>query len=336
VQDRIKNLAYYLHAFKTLRRDYKKGGAPHKPVLLLSIIQLFESGVIDSNRIFISPELVGTFKSTWNALVSTGHDMIFALPFYHMQSEPFWQLFPNAGCEKWIEAKGSMRSFGNLNTAVAYAQIDNELFELLKEKDSREVLKYTLLEKYFPDTRVNLTGGGSGYITEITNEILQEGAETYRTRIQELKRRLDEDTYQEEIFVRSGIFKREVPRIYNHTCCISGLRVDATINVTMVDACHIVPFSISYDDTITNGLALCPNLHRAFDRGLIAISDDYRVIVSDAFVEDESSYSIRQFAGKEILLPGRREWWPERGKVEWHREWVGKTQVPSSKFQGAF
>jgi len=88
-----------------------------------------------------------------------------------------------------------------------------------------------------------------------------------------------------------------LPKIYNIKCCIFGLRVDATINVTMVDACHIVPFSISYDDTITNGLALCPNLHRAFDRGLIAISDDYRVVVSDAFVEDESSYSIRQFAG---------------------------------------
>jgi putative restriction endonuclease len=69
---------------------------------------------------------------------------------------------------------------------------------------------------------------------------------------------------------------------------------------------------------------------------LISISDDYRVLVSDAFVEDESRYSIRQFAGKEILLPGRREWWPEREKVEWHREWVGKTQVPSSKFHGSF
>lgn len=313
----FKTLTYYIYAFKNLRRDYKKGGAPHKPVLLLSIIQLFDCKQIDSERIYITPELVGTFKSTWNALVITGHDMIFALPFYHMKSEPFWKLIPNAGCEKWIEAKGSMRSFGNLNTAVAYAQIDIELFELLKEKDSREVLKYSLLEKYFPDTKDNLSGGGNGYITTITNEMLQEGAETYRTRIQELKSRLDEETYQEEIFVRSGIFKREVPKIYNNTCCISGLRVDATINVSMVDACHIVPFSISYDDTITNGLALCPNLHRAFDRGLIAIDDDYRVLVSDAFVEEESSYGIRQFAGKEILLPVRKEWWPDVEKLRW-------------------
>lgn len=309
----------YLHAFKTLRRDYKKGGAPHKPVLLLSIIQLFENKQIDSEKIFITPELVGTFKSTWNALVTTGHDMIFALPFYHMKSETFWQLIPNAGCEKWIEAKGSMRSFGNLITAVAYAQIDIELFELFKEKDSREVLKYTLLDKYFPETKDNLSGGANGYIATLTNEMFQEGAETYRTRIQELKSRLDEGTYQEEIFVRSGIFKREVPKIYNNTCCISGLRVDATINVTMVDACHIVPFSISFDDTITNGIALCPNLHRAFDRGLITISEDYRVIVSGWFVEEESCYGIRQFAGKEILLPVRKEWWPDVEKLRWRK-----------------
>jgi putative restriction endonuclease len=160
--------------------------------------------------------------------------------------------------------------------------------------------KGLILLSSFPVTRNNLTGGGSGYITEITNEILQEGAETYRTRIQELKRRLDEDTYQEEIFVRCGIFKREVLRIYNHTCCISGLRVDATINVTMVDACHIVPFSISYDDTITNGLALCPNLHRAFDRGLIAISDDYKVVVSEGKSKAQNSKAkIQRVSGEQ-------------------------------------
>jgi putative restriction endonuclease len=323
----FKTLAYYIHAFRTLRRDYKRGGAPHKPVLLLSIIQLFDSGVIDNSRIYITPELVGTFKSTWTTLVRTNHDMLFTLPFYHMRSEQFWHLIPNAGCEKWIEAKGSMRSFSNLNTAVAYAQIDIDLFELLLEKESREVLKYLLLDKYFPDTKDNLSGDGGGYIITLTNEMLQAGTETYRTRIQELKSKLDEETYQEEIFVRSSIFKREVPKIYNNTCCISALRVDATINVSMVDACHIVPFSISYDDTITNGLALCPNLHRAFDRGLIAIDDDYRVLVSDAFVEADSSYGIRQFAGREILLPARREYWPEREKLRWHRG-----EVQNSKF----
>ncbi|MFC4198185.1 HNH endonuclease [Pedobacter jamesrossensis] len=33
-----------------------------------------------------------------------------------------------------------------------------------------------------------------------------------------------------------------------------------------------VPFNVSHNDKVTNGIALCPNLHRAFDRGLVSIS----------------------------------------------------------------
>lgn len=47
-----------------------------------------------------------------------------------------------------------------------------------------------------------------------------------------------------------------------------------------------------YNDTITNGIALCPNLHRAFDRGLIAIDDNFKVLVSQSFREDETNYSV--------------------------------------------
>jgi putative restriction endonuclease len=230
--------SFYVHAFNNLRRDYKKGGAPHKPILLLSIIQLFEKNLITSSKIYITPELVGYFKSTWNALVKTSHDLRFALPFYHLSSEPFWKLIPNNGCEKWIEAKSSMRSFSNLNTAVAYAEIDNELFELLKQKDSREILKITLLEKYFSESKSNFGGNDGGkYLNNLSNEIIEEEAEEYRKRIHELKKELGEESYQEEIYLRDGVFKREIPRIYNYTCCISGMRIDATVNVSMNDRC---------------------------------------------------------------------------------------------------
>lgn len=33
------------------------------------------------------------------------------------------------------------------------------------------------------------------------------------------------------------------------------------MNAQLVDACHIVPFAISKDDTINNGISLSPNLH---------------------------------------------------------------------------
>jgi putative restriction endonuclease len=96
------------------------------------------------------------------------------------------------------------------------------------------------------------------------------------------------------------------------------MKIDATISVSMIDACHIIPFCKSFDDTITNGIALCPNLHRAFDRGLIGIDDNYRVVVFSKFKESSSSYSIQAFDKEEILLPREVKYYPSRENLQAH------------------
>ena len=318
----IKDLPYYVHCFTHLKRDMKNGGAPHKPILLLSIIRLFENELFTNNQIYVLPELVASFKTNWSKLVTTNHYPIFTLPFYHMYSEPFWQLIPNAGCEKWIESKSSMRSFGNLSTAIKYALINNELAELLLLPENRDILKMALLDKYFPDTKSNF--GTSGDDDLSSEKLLYDSSETYRQKIIELKNKVDENVFLEEIFIRSGLFKREVPKIYNHTCAMSGLRISAVANVSMVDACHIVPYSEGFDDTLTNGIALCPNLHRAFDRGLISISDDYTILINRNFVENQKSvFNLSQFAGKQIFLPYSEELYPDPGNIAMHRRKFG-------------
>ena len=60
-----KDLPYYIHCFTHLKRDMKNGGAPHKPILLLSVISLFEKGLYADSHIYILPELVASFKSNW-------------------------------------------------------------------------------------------------------------------------------------------------------------------------------------------------------------------------------------------------------------------------------
>ena len=92
----------------------------------------------------------------------------------------------------------------------------------------------------------------------------------------------------------------------------------------MIDACHIVPFSESYDDTISNGIALCPNLHRAFDRGLISIDENYRVLVNPVFSESGiSSHSIMQFKGQQIKLPDKQRYFPAQENLVFHRKKFG-------------
>ena len=279
--------------------------------MLLSVLQAIRSNIITQNQICITPELVYLFKTNWNTLVTTEHVCNFALPFWHLNNEKLhlWNLVAKPGYEVFIKSQESVSSLGVLNTSIAYATLDADLFALMQNESSNRLLQHFLLDEYFKETQSKLQRleyKQDNLFDDLEGKILNETAEQYRTEIIELLATKNE----EEIFIRGGVFKREIPKIYNNTCCISGLRVDATANISMVDACHIIPFAESYDDTIPNGIALTPTLHRAFDRGLIGIDDNYRVLVSPQFKETVVSYSIRQFEGKEILLPQNPKYYP--------------------------
>jgi putative restriction endonuclease len=244
--------------------------------------------------------------------------MKFSLPYFYMKSEPFWSLIPKTSVDINNQTRNALELFSNLNQAIDYALIDEELYFFLSHKESRDLLKLTLIQRYFPDCNMNNIKG-SNYVSDITHDILEENPSDYKEKLTMMQQRLEVDEYTEEVFLRGGIFKRVVPQIYNDTCCITGLNISATFAVSMVDACHIIPFSESHDDTITNGIALSPNMHRAFDRGLITIGTDYKVKVSDRFIEEAPSpYSIKQFAGKRILLPKDERYFPSRENLEWH------------------
>jgi putative restriction endonuclease len=292
--------------------------APHKPILLISVLQAFQAGLFTRPEIYLTAELVALFKSNWSLLVNTKHDCRISYPFYYMKSDKFWQLVPKPGFNNIEKIASTVKSFANLNAALECAIIDEDLFLLMKDEKSNRLLLQFLLDQYFPDTQNHFNYSNSGQLKmfdEIENKILKENSNSYRKEIKQLL----EDKNEEEIFIRGSLFKREIPKIYLNTCCISGMKIDATINISMIDACHIVPFSESYDDTITNGIALCPNLHRAFDRGLIAISDDYEVLVKTNFVESNSAFSIHQFKNRKILLPSSKNYYPSLENLRHHR-----------------
>lgn len=295
-------LEYYLRKFSKLRVDRSKGSAaPHKPVLLLAIIQSIRCLEVVENRIFITPQLVARFKEIWSCLVKDDQFRSnFALPFYHMKSDGFWHLRVFPGREIVLTSSTSIRSFGHLRETIDHAYFNEDLFKLLSDSVSMTALERQILRTYFPNAGESIASVSLTLFNSIENKILNEPPILYRDEIT----RADE----EEIFVRGGVFKKTIPRIYNYTCCISGMQVIAG-NVQMVDACHIVPFAESCDDTISNGISLCPNLHRAYDRCLITIDENYKVIVSTHFKESEN-YSIKQYDGKQILLPQETKYRP--------------------------
>lgn len=68
----------FIYAFSNLNTGGGKikESAPHKPLILLSVIQAFESGLLTDSTIPITPELTSIFKTNWNNLVTTGHTLV--------------------------------------------------------------------------------------------------------------------------------------------------------------------------------------------------------------------------------------------------------------------
>jgi len=306
----------YIQAFQKLRRsntDY--GSAPHKPVLLISLIELIEKRVVNVNQFPVSADLVGIFKENWQLLVQTMHKADFTQPFFYLQSEkvqgdPLWILKPNAGCRI-----SSHLGVSRLSELCDYGYFTKELFFLLTDSGNRAILTEVLLTTYFSELKMqfyNAKQTGNGYLHEQLSDILNEP--------HAIKKRVSTNT-EEDAFVRNGLFKKMVPKIYRNSCSFTGMQLSSTFGHSFVDACHIVPFSLTHNDSVSNGIALCPNLHRAFDRGLVSIDEDYRIIVSTHVLEDgEHIYGIGKLHGKTMSLPSEKTQYPAKEYTSWHRQ----------------
>lgn len=314
-------LQKYLNAFSRLKRGNTiYGKAPHKPVLLLSIIELIDKGLIVKNAVPINADLVGVFKENWQLLVPTLHQADFTQPFYYLQNEkaagtPFWFLQACPGCQ----INAHIKSVNTLALVCEYGYFAEDLFLLLADRQLRLRFKHLLLDVYFLENKANylaMKQKGEGYLHDQIIDVLNEPEARYK--------HVSTNT-EEDVFVRNGLFKQLVPKIYNNQCSFTGMQLTSIYNYSFIDACHIVPFSRSHNDKINNGIALCPNLHRAFDRGLVSITNDYRILVSPHLIEDNAHpYGLGQLAGKNISLPRNEIHYPEVDGLIWHRENVFK------------
>jgi putative restriction endonuclease len=84
-------------------------------------------------------------------------------------------------------------------------------------------------------------------------------------------------------------------------------------------AAHIWPVAEGGPDVVQNGLALSSTVHWLFDRHLISLTDDYRILVSHNKVPGELR-SLFEKQMDRIHLPADRRSWPHPAYVARHRE----------------
>lgn len=305
----LNSLQEYLERIRNLGRY---PGAPYKPFLLLSVIELIEQGDIRENRIPLSYGLIDTFHRytaftpTWNSKINN--------PFFHLKTDGFWHLHPETLNNRSANSTPTLRQL--LNAAVS-ASFDDRLFLFLTNPQHRETIRQTIIDTYFAHLRHTL----ETHIAETQQIGAQRQLLIQHVEEHPFSYQITETPIVQESPTRSAAFRREIMRMYNYTCAVCQLRIFTTSGESVTEAAHIIPFSISQNDDVRNGISLCKLHHWAFDKGLISVSENYRVMIARLIESEgpvESMLSV--FRNSAVLLPEHDQLYPSQHALDWHRE----------------
>ena len=312
----------YLQMFSSLRTDRNRKRwsvftgfqAPHKPLLLLSILDLIAAKIITRNFIEPSLELVETFNDYWNKIMPLGTTASMSYPFYHLRSASFWQLISQPRYED--QGGRTVSSVKRLKKLYHGAKFAKDLFPLLLRETSREKFRSALVSTYFDSAiqPVLLELSVFNYESEFYSQRLLMTGECppqciANTSAPETKQR-----------VRDQGFRKAIVKLYEHRCAICGIRMLTPEGHTIVEAAHIVPWSQSHNDKPQNGMALCRLCHWSFDEGLMSVGREYEVMISRAVRKDNNFPGhMETLTDRTIFKPQSRDYWPDQNNLDIHR-----------------
>lgn len=321
----MTDLNYYVKKFRKLRSDRNANWpdatlnrSPYKPLLLLSVMDLFAQGRITLNLVELSSDLGELFDLYCLQVLPSDSRWNIAMPFFHLCSEGFWHLSPLPGKEATVASGRQLRSITLLNETVQGVCLDEELYALLCVEESRNVLRTVLIETYFAsDTQEALVKQG------IINSEAFEYSQFLLSRARQAAKEetVIEKEYQQP--VRDQGFRRAVVTAYNHRCAFCGIRMITPRGHTAVAAAHIIPWSVSHNDDPRNGLALCHLCHWTFDEGLVGVTPKYVVVSSPQLMANQNIPGyLTTLDRREMIGPDERELWPDITSLKWHLDKV--------------
>lgn len=144
----------YINAFQSLKTNNKYARkSPHKAVLLLAVIDMFENKLLSANEIRYDECLLKTFQKVWNKVLpneTTFFTNVY-FPFWYMQSDGFWFNVPVRGKEDIFRELWESRAKPNesrIKELIQYAILDEGLYFMMTMPSGRSALKRALLEEY--------------------------------------------------------------------------------------------------------------------------------------------------------------------------------------------
>jgi predicted restriction endonuclease len=128
-----------------------------------------------------------------------------------------------------------------------------------------------------------------------------------------------------KVRLAQSFFRRVVLSAFQAHCCVTGNPI-----AELLVASHILPWASHPEQRVNprNGLCLSRLHDGAFDQGLIAFDDDYRMILSKCLKDHSTNQNIRDnfagYEGKPLKMPER--FYPDKTFLAGHRESVFQSQ----------
>lgn len=163
------------------------------------------------------------------------------------------------------------------------------------------ILSADALHRYGADAKVLPLLVKASNVVEISPEDVQDISPDRKKIVYEVSR-----------LTRAASFRENVLNAYDHQCAVTGSQLD------LLDAAHILPVAVVHSsDDVSNGIALAPTIHRAYDSCLIYL-DEKRIMhineeKADELVArhlDRKIDELRSVLGQTIHLPDDQSLWP--------------------------
>jgi putative restriction endonuclease len=218
---------------------------------------------------------------------------------------PFDQPIPFVEGGRYAEAV--LRSIPEPSRVGAYLQ--GKSIRTLSDEDFAAIARRGLSATLAPENAVRLELD-RGHADQPTLALLE-------APVGEQERRIEQILVNRRI--RDASFRGQVCDAYDSTCAVTRLKIINGGGRSEVQAAHIWPVSEGGPDVVQNGIALSSTVHWLFDRHLLSLTDDYRMLVSHNKVPGE----LRSLFAKQmdrIHLPTDRRLWPHPAYIARHRE----------------
>lgn len=301
----INRVNDFLTRATQLKRGGREGGGrhPHKLFLLLAFADMIAEGLTHENEIPVNDTLKARFEDYWHTYEPHTKVGDIAMPLNRLNRDGIWELAKSELHEREV-------SFTRIKRESPYGKLAKDWYDCFSNPACRHAFKENLLHYFFTFNYQQYT-----YLDPEEDPNLN-------PKVKKIKQRAPVEP--EEIVERNVAFRNLIRKYYDFTCCVSGTRILAN-QYPLLEAAHIMDFAISHNDALSNGIALNPLMHKAFDMGLFTIDkekDEYRVKVAGHIDETTNAkISLNELHNQELYqLPDWEPYRPDPEYLAWHRE----------------